>query len=435
MMLKLLKLAGTWDEMDVLARAQFFEGYLHVPPFKMIRGATGKSQLLKMIDRALHEIGGTPNPEWSSRGDTGLYRATFGAVNKAVRSMRGERAVEAVDLLQTMMGLAGWESDEGEVLELGGKSPFWLAGKHVSVNSPENLTSGKMVPYDAAALTIKLAYRRALDEIRKESDRAKKRQEQQELIVEETMALDDADEDWGEVVDALFANPDSPVSKRFFKWLATQIPNVMRKGEGARVITNYLDLLKAGVVKSDTEAAEALGVSPSGLSNTKKVFTESMAGYLKHNPQAQEAMEGMFSDAKFLHNLLRGRVRGGKVALAQRVAARHLANLAKSAKTLKFKKDVKLKSGEVIPKDAVAKVSYNNSLVADVTVEGMSRPVRLSIRALTVLLDGYPKMPSISRLEKMSDDGIATTPTGKRVEPDGYGPDGSPSWMLIAGVI
>lgn len=47
----------------------------------------------------------------------------------------------------------------------------------------------------------------------------------------------------------------------------------------------------------------------------------------------------------------------------------------------------------------------------------------------------FTKMPGLTALERMSDNGIATTVTGHRVEPDGYGPDDSPSWMLVAGVI
>jgi len=431
------KFAGRWDEMDVLARAQFFEGYLNVRPFGMIRGATGKSQLLKMIERAFAEIGGSPNPEWLSKGDTGLYRTAYAVVNRAVHAQKGERAVEAADILQSMMGLTGWEDEEGETIELGGKSPFWRAGKDVGAKQAEKFTAGTLDPSDVSGLSVRFAYHRAMDVIRQEADRAKKRHENQELIVDESMGdQEPEDEDWGQVIDALFANPGNPVSKKFFGWLTSQIPNFMRRGEGARLITNYLELLKAGIVRTDTEAAEALGSSSSALSNTKKVFTESMAGYLKHNPNAQEEMENMFSDAKFLHNLLRGKVRGDKVgALAKKIAARHLARLEKAAKVFKFKKDVKLKSGTVIAKDAVAQVKYNESVIADVTVEGVEKPVKISVEALTRLLDGYPKMPSLSRLEKMSSDGIATTPTGKRTEPDGYGDDGSPSWLLVAGVI
>ena len=47
----------------------------------------------------------------------------------------------------------------------------------------------------------------------------------------------------------------------------------------------------------------------------------------------------------------------------------------------------------------------------------------------------FQKMPSMNRLEKMSNDGVCTTVTGKRVEPDGVAEDGSASWLLVAGVI
>ena len=47
----------------------------------------------------------------------------------------------------------------------------------------------------------------------------------------------------------------------------------------------------------------------------------------------------------------------------------------------------------------------------------------------------FGKTPSEKSLEKMSNDGIVTTVTGYRTEPDGYGEDGSPSWFLVLGVI
>ena len=47
----------------------------------------------------------------------------------------------------------------------------------------------------------------------------------------------------------------------------------------------------------------------------------------------------------------------------------------------------------------------------------------------------FNKCPSLARLAKMNDDCVCTTVTGHRVEPDGFGPDGSPSWLLVMGVI
>ena len=43
--------------------------------------------------------------------------------------------------------------------------------------------------------------------------------------------------------------------------------------------------------------------------------------------------------------------------------------------------------------------------------------------------------PSVKTMEKWSDTGIAKSVTGKKVEVDGYGPDGSPSWMVAMGMV
>ena len=44
-------------------------------------------------------------------------------------------------------------------------------------------------------------------------------------------------------------------------------------------------------------------------------------------------------------------------------------------------------------------------------------------------------IPSLSTLQAWEADGICETPTGYQVEPDGHGPDGSPSWLLALGII
>ena len=43
--------------------------------------------------------------------------------------------------------------------------------------------------------------------------------------------------------------------------------------------------------------------------------------------------------------------------------------------------------------------------------------------------------PSISTLEKWERDGFCKTVTGEKTEPDGYGSNGAPSWLLVMGVI
>lgn len=50
-------------------------------------------------------------------------------------------------------------------------------------------------------------------------------------------------------------------------------------------------------------------------------------------------------------------------------------------------------------------------------------------------LTGFNKAPSTNTLMKYDFNGVAKSVTGKRVEPDGYGPDGSPSWLLVLGLM
>jgi len=75
-----------------------------------------------------------------------------------------------------------------------------------------------------------------------------------------------------------------------------------------------------------------------------------------------------------------------------------------------------------------------------------ARPSRIyfeyagSLRAASLVrasqnFTGFSKAPSLNTLGKWDSDGVSKTPTGFRVEPDGWGPDGSPSWLLAMEMI
>ena len=66
---------------------------------------------------------------------------------------------------------------------------------------------------------------------------------------------------------------------------------------------------------------------------------------------------------------------------------------------------------------------------------GEGKPKRVSLERASKYLTGFNPPPSLNTLEKWVSDGVAKTPTGQRVEPDGFGPDGSPSWLIVMGVI
>ncbi len=116
-----------------------------------------------------------------------------------------------------------------------------------------------------------------------------------------------------------------------------------------------------------------------------------------------------------------------------------------------LKKDLKVMAGDGIPTVVRAGIAgnvyFSASLPSMASVgfdylgsgEVSSSPLlRINLPAKN-LFDyfGRPftKVPSLTSLERMSDDGVASSVTGKRVEPDGFGPDGSPSWLLALGHI
>lgn len=59
----------------------------------------------------------------------------------------------------------------------------------------------------------------------------------------------------------------------------------------------------------------------------------------------------------------------------------------------------------------------------------------LNLSIWTKQFSAFFKCPTLATLERWSNDGVCRTPTGHRVEPDGHGPDGVPSWLLILGMI
>lgn len=115
-----------------------------------------------------------------------------------------------------------------------------------------------------------------------------------------------------------------------------------------------------------------------------------------------------------------------------------LAALAKTGSvTAKASKDIKLKSGGVLAKGTAVTITWpDDSRPGLARVVSSDLDIRISSRSLVDYF-GRPfvKAPTISALMKMSDDGIAKSLTGKRIEPDGHGPDGSPSWLLVLGYI
>ena len=114
-----------------------------------------------------------------------------------------------------------------------------------------------------------------------------------------------------------------------------------------------------------------------------------------------------------------------------------LAKILTSRKNTTTIKEVKLKDGTVIPRGARVEVDFAERYPYTLTleIEGLGRTISTTPSLAYKKLKGFSKPPSFRAMEKWMSDGIAKTITGKRTEPDGYGPDGSPSWLLVLGLI
>jgi len=123
------------------------------------------------------------------------------------------------------------------------------------------------------------------------------------------------------------------------------------------------------------------------------------------------------------------------------------------AKSHKTKRDLRSKVG-MIPKGTKVNLEFQqrngdewvlisgpgeSSLVKMTAPGGQNiRPpvaVRVRARNLHSAVTGALKPPGQKSLEKQTLGGIARTVTGATIEPDGYGPDGAPSWPLAMGVM
>ena len=66
---------------------------------------------------------------------------------------------------------------------------------------------------------------------------------------------------------------------------------------------------------------------------------------------------------------------------------------------------------------------------------GTDRVCLSKCRLASKFLAGFRKCPTLRTLERWSNDGIARSVLNQKVEPDGWDQFGSPSWLLVYGII
>ncbi len=102
----------------------------------------------------------------------------------------------------------------------------------------------------------------------------------------------------------------------------------------------------------------------------------------------------------------------------------------------KVKLELKSKAGEpVLTQSQDVDVFFSDKTPSNVYIFSNGKWWSINLQNGFKFLTRFSATPSINKLESMSNSGIATTPIGNRVEPDGKGPNGDPSWMLVMGLI
>ena len=103
------------------------------------------------------------------------------------------------------------------------------------------------------------------------------------------------------------------------------------------------------------------------------------------------------------------------------------------------KATLRLKDGTELPVGTPVRIDFDRRAPSIALVYQNvrpERPYRIRASSLHRYFKGFKKPPSVDRLMEMEmRRGWVPSVTGKRVEPDGIGPDGSPSWLLAPGLI
>jgi hypothetical protein len=72
---------------------------------------------------------------------------------------------------------------------------------------------------------------------------------------------------------------------------------------------------------------------------------------------------------------------------------------------------------------------------ADVPMEQWLQSRRERFESLPTWARNVKSLPTLRTLMRWSNDGVAMTVDGQRIEPDGVASNGAPSWLLVVGVI
>lgn len=101
----------------------------------------------------------------------------------------------------------------------------------------------------------------------------------------------------------------------------------------------------------------------------------------------------------------------------------------------KTKKELKWKDGTVTSANTPVHIDFSEKTAGRIYVTIGDVVYKTHLEKAHTGFTGLTKPPGVRTMEKWMSDAVAKTVTGHRTEPDGYGVDGSPSWLLVVGII
>jgi hypothetical protein len=255
---------------DILARAQFMEGFAGIVPANAkLRGKTSNPALLAFIEETAMELSPSISPSWWDKGEMSLFRPAY----KLAERLGSRHGLSGHDVMQdefANVDADGKPKDSGSI--------FYAAGRYASRGGrwATGIKSGALKPADLQGLVKNFASKSMINEIEKRVRQRELDEEQASLIGEETSGIGGFDEsEWSMITGAIFDQPNNPISQKFFVWLQGMVEDM--PSEAGRVMNVYLQSALSGDGKSDKEIAAELGKNPAYLSLVKKQFAEMAA--------------------------------------------------------------------------------------------------------------------------------------------------------------
>lgn len=122
--------------------------------------------------------------------------------------------------------------------------------------------------------------------------------------------------------------------------------------------------------------------------------------------------------------------------LARELTAEETIRFERNGIKAKMKRDAKTKKGVEFKKNEEVTLNWLEKMPEfTFIIKTSGERLRVNSKIAHALVTMVNAPPTERQFEKWSEDSRSKSMLGESVEPDGFDPHGSPSWMLVMGVI